>query len=289
MHTTTDDTGCVAVIGEFDGMHLGHQQVLHVGRQVAARSNRPLVGVVVDDRSKRAQCQSVAERCRSLLGAGARAAVSLSVDRLPADAETVARTVVDQLDPHHAVLACRSGRPATISPFGDRLRALGLDVTYTDLALDPTLREVSSARLRQSLATGDVTAAAAMLGRPFELRGEVVHGRGLGRTIGFATANLALDARQALPALGVYAAETVLDDGRRFAAAVNVGVRPTIDSDGVEIVEAHLLDFDGDLYDTTISVRFSRRLRAEQQFDGLDALVAQLQRDIDNVRLTRAV
>ena len=123
----------------------------------------------------------------------------------------------------------------------------------------------------------------AMLGRPYALAGEVVHGAGLGHTIGFATANVVPPIGQALPAEGVYAA-AVVHDGTRTAAAVNIGRRPTVHGNGKLLIEAHLLDFDGDLYGRTISIQFLQRLRGEQRFMGLDGLVAQLGKDVLAVR-----
>jgi riboflavin kinase/FMN adenylyltransferase len=124
-----------------------------------------------------------------------------------------------------------------------------------------------------------------MLGRPHELRGVVEHGDARGRTIGFPTANVAVPGDMLLPRDGVYAGLYVGPDGVLRPAAVNVGRRPTFyDESGLLLVEAHLIDFDGDLYDQRAAVRFVRRLRDEQRFAGIDALVAQLRRDVDAAR-----
>ncbi len=124
--------------------------------------------------------------------------------------------------------------------------------------------------------------ANSLLGRFFELRGEVVQGDQRGRTIGFPTANLMFDDSIALPGHGVYAARAGVG-GQVHDAVCNVGVRPTFGGDTV-VVEAHLLDFDADLYGTELKVWFVDRIRAEQKFDGLDALVEQIGRDVEQGR-----
>lgn len=139
-------------------------------------------------------------------------------------------------------------------------------------------QRISSSGIRARVAAGDVAAAAVWLGRPYTLAGEVVEGCRLGRQLGFPTANLALDPRKLWPALGVYAGHAVVDAGR-YPAVVNLGRRPTVG--GLEVIlEAHLLDFSGDLYGQQISILFQQHLRAEQQFPGLDALTEQIQRDV---------
>lgn len=117
-----------------------------------------------------------------------------------------------------------------------------------------------------------------------EFCGVVVVGDQRGRTIGFPTANLPLLDDPSIPLNGVYGGWITLDDGRRFAAAINIGVRPTIYASGVRLLEAHLLDFEGDLYDMTIAVQLTVHLRDEQRFDSLDGLVAQWRLDVSHVR-----
>jgi riboflavin kinase/FMN adenylyltransferase len=132
---------------------------------------------------------------------------------------------------------------------------------------------VSSRTIREHLAQGDVAGAAHLLGRPYQVRGTVVTGRRMGRTLGFPTANLRVDARKLLPAVGVYAV-TVGELG----AVLNIGCRPTLDH-GALSVEAHVLDFSGDLYGQELTVAFVARLRDERRFDSLEALQAQIHDD----------
>ena len=149
---------------------------------------------------------------------------------------------------------------------------------------------VSSTAIRRALIGGDIEGAAVMLGRPFEMWGEVVQGDQRGRTIGFPTANILMAEDRARPANGVYACRYVEPDGTEHAAAVNVGVRPTFyDNADAAVLEAHLLDFpadgeSGDLYGQHAKVQFLRFLRSERRFNGIDELKAQLEVDIADTR-----
>jgi len=141
---------------------------------------------------------------------------------------------------------------------------------------------VSSSRIRRALADGDIATVNGCLNRRFTVSGEVIRGDQRGRTIGFPTANLAVWERQLLPANGVYAAYAWLD-GERFAAATNIGVRPTV-ADLKLAVEAYLLDFDRDIYGRDLELEFVARMRDERKFPGLDALKAQIAADVEQVR-----
>jgi riboflavin kinase/FMN adenylyltransferase len=138
---------------------------------------------------------------------------------------------------------------------------------------------VSSSRIRALIAAGEVEPAARLLGRPFRLRGEVVHGDHQGRTLGFPTANLVPDQLLACPGHGVYACRV----GSR-AAAVSVGVRPTFQTGRGVLVEAYLLDFQGDLYGHEMTVEFLARLRGERRFGSVEALVEQMNADVERTR-----
>ena len=145
---------------------------------------------------------------------------------------------------------------------------------------------ISSTTIRRLLAGGEVETAAAMLGRPYSLTGVVDHGDERGRTIGFPTANVPVSSRMAWPADGVYAGwYTRVDAGERHRCAINIGRRPTFYEDAAQsLLEAHLLDFDGDLYGERAQIEFVHFLRSEQRFDGIDALTAQLKRDVERTR-----
>jgi len=143
----------------------------------------------------------------------------------------------------------------------------------------------SSTRARELLARGDVEAAATILGRPHEVRGRVEQGDRRGRALGFPTANVAVPERVCLPADGVYSGTYGGEDGLERPAAISLGRRPTFYAEsGLLLLEAHLLDFDGDLYGQQARVRFRRRLRGQERFDAVDDLVAQMARDVEAVR-----
>jgi riboflavin kinase/FMN adenylyltransferase len=144
---------------------------------------------------------------------------------------------------------------------------------------------VSSTRIRRALEAGDVATANRYLGYDYPLTGTVVKGRQLGRTIGWPTANIQCEEPlKLIPARGVYAVMATTEAGTHHPAMLNIGVRPTVGGNLTQTVEAHLLDFDGDLYDQPLTVQFITRLRDEQKFDGLDALKAQLFLDADDAR-----
>jgi riboflavin kinase / FMN adenylyltransferase len=143
----------------------------------------------------------------------------------------------------------------------------------------------SSTRIRELLAEGDVDGAAALLGRPHEVRGTVVEGDRRGRELGYPTANVAVPGRVCLPADGIYAGTFIGADGVERMTAISLGRRPTFyEAADVPLLEAYVLDFDGDLYGQAARVRFMSRLRGEVKFDSVDALVGQIERDVADTR-----
>jgi riboflavin kinase/FMN adenylyltransferase len=166
------------------------------------------------------------------------------------------------------------------------LRRLGHELGFDVVPVEPVAHEgaaISSTRIREALARGAVDAARDLLGRPFFVDGDVVRGDGRGRTLGIPTANLALR-NDTLPRPGVYAATgRLLPEGEARPAVVNLGRRPTFGG-GETTLEAHLLDFSGDLYGSAMRVDFRERLRDERRFDGPEALVKQIRDDIEAAR-----
>ena len=167
------------------------------------------------------------------------------------------------------------------------LERMGTDLGFEVVGLglvapesDPEHEPYSSTRVRSLLAAGDVAGAAALLGRPHEVRGTVVEGDKRGRELGFPTANVAVPAETCLPADGIFAGEFRGADGVWRPAAISLGRRPTFyENAEASLLEAHLLDFDGDLYGQPAAVRFVARLRGEQKFDSVEDLVAQMTAD----------
>ena len=175
--------------------------------------------------------------------------------------------------------------------FGCDGRSLGLEDYFRlgreeNVAVEeaPVLQGVSSTLVREALAGGRVEEAARMLGRPYTVAGAVVHGRHLGRELGFPTANVDHDIRMVLPASGVYAAEVAMPDGTLRIAVVNVGTRPTVSNGNDISLEAHIPDFRGDLYGKDVSVRFIRRIRDERKFGSADELRGAIRADIEALR-----
>ena len=173
----------------------------------------------------------------------------------------------------------------------DLLRNIGLDADFDVEPLDLLERSdgvdepVSSTAIRRALAGGDVNLANEMLGYPFEVRGSVRLGDQRGRLLGFPTANVEVSSQICLPADGVYAGWYERPSGEIHECAINIGRRPTFYEDAeTSLLEAHLLDFDDDLYDELARVRFAHFLRSERKFDGIDALIEQLRSDVESAR-----
>ncbi len=182
------------------------------------------------------------------------------------------------------------------SDFGVRALVVGYDNTFgcdgIDLSVSdyqkigqrldikvfeaPVLEGVSSSAIRRAVSEGKIDLATQMLGRPFRLEGKVESGRQLGRTLGFPTANINVNSKRLVPAHGVYACIATLPDGARIPAVVNIGVRPTVNDGLTPTVEAHLLDWSGNLYGCNLNIDFMSRLRAEQKFSSLDELQHQI-------------
>jgi riboflavin kinase / FMN adenylyltransferase len=162
----------------------------------------------------------------------------------------------------------------------------GFSVSGLELISIPGLdAKVSSTQIRRLVAAGELREAAQLLGRPYELRGTVIDGDKRGRTIGFPTANVSLPADACLPGDGIYAARYARPDGVWLPAAVNLGRRPTFyDDQPYSLLEAFLIDFQGDLYGEHARVQFVELLRPEAKFDSLDGLIEQMNRDVDNAR-----
>jgi riboflavin kinase/FMN adenylyltransferase len=289
--------GAVVAVGAFDGVHRGHQAVIAAARDVAERISAPL-GVVSFDPHPRRWFQPDAAPFRLMTAAQmARALEPLGVDRLyllPFDGEMAAMTDVefarrvlsDGLGIRHASVGFdftfgrgRSGSPEALRTYGE---TLDFTVSTTQRIDDPHGLKLSSSAVREALKAGDMARAAAILGRPFAIEGEVIHGDKRGRTIGVPTANVALGDYMR-PAYGVYATRTRLPDGRIIDGVANLGVRPMFEIE-TPLLEVWLFDFSGDLYGQTVETELVARLRGELNFDGLEALKIQIDADADAAR-----
>ena len=284
-------------LGTFDGLHLGHQQVIRgavtrareIGGQSVAVTFEPHPLEVLRPSPEPVLLTTVEERLALLSGLGVDVTLVLPFD--PAFSQTSARVWMDEILGER--LRARAVFVGSSYTFGYRRegsaqrlvewgRARGVDVTLVPAVLIDG-EPVSSSRIRGALREGLVDEAARLLGRRYALRGRVTSGEGRGRTIGFPTANLAVDSpRKILPHVGVYA--TIVEvGGRRFGGATNVGRRPTFG--GTEIsIETYLLEFSGDLIGEPMTLEFVGRIREEHAFPGAEALSRQIGRDVSQVR-----
>jgi riboflavin kinase/FMN adenylyltransferase len=284
-------------IGNFDGVHLGHQRLLAAARAAAGKDGESAV-LTFEPHPVRVLAPKLAP---PLLVTPARkleliAAQGIDVTVVePFTPELAASSpewfveelLVRGLGARHVVVGYdftygqkRGGNVDSLRAAGARH---GFDVEVVQAVTVDGL-VASSTKVREFVLEGNVAGARMLLGRPFDVDGKVVRGAGRGRTIGVPTANVVVDG-ELLPKPGVYAARVRPDGGERwYDAAVNLGTNPTFVTGGALSLEAHLLDFDADLYDRRLRVGFVARLRDERRFTAIDELVAQIRRDIDAVR-----
>ena len=287
----------MATIGTFDGVHRGHQAVLMELKSMSeALGLEPMVvtfdrhplELIDPERAPRLlmRRRDRSDALRQIVPYLAEIKFDEAVRRMTA-AEFMA-----MLRDEHGVKALMLGFNhrfgsdglQRFEQFEAEAKKLGMAVYQGVEQLSDDGR-LSSTIIRQSLLDGNVESAAKCLTRPYRIVGHVTTGKQLGRQIGFPTANLVLcEPRQLVPKAGVYACKATCENGDRYLAMVNIGVRPTVDSSGHTTIEAHLFDFDGDLYGTTVALDFIDRIRDERSFPSLEALTAQLHEDAEFTR-----
>jgi riboflavin kinase / FMN adenylyltransferase len=307
------DLGAAVTIGAYDGVHLGHRRLLGILRDRAdAEGLRTAVvtfdrhpATVVRPDSAPPLLTDLDQKLELLAACGVDLTVVVPFDAKRAEEpaeEFVAEILVGALGARVVVVGENfhfgHGRRGNVALLRELGAARGFDVVGVPLAAsngggggdgtDPT-RVVSSTRIRRLLAAGDVAHAARLLARPHEVRGIVIHGDGRGGgVLGIPTANVAVPAGIVLPLVGIYAGRFRRADGSQQPAAISVGLRPTFydDSGGAlpPLVEAHLLDFDGDLYGERVGVEFVERLRDELRFERIEDLTAQMAADVARTR-----
>lgn len=287
-----------AAVGMFDGVHLGHQALVDFVGCCARDSERePVVFSftrhplqVVAPASAPPLLTAVDERLELLRLAGASQAIALDFDqalrRLTAKEFMLMLSRVYGVEQLVLGFNHRFGSDR-LTDFADYQRigsSLGIDVRLcTEMVTDPQGRPVSSSAIRQFLTDGDAASASAMLGRPYALQGIVVHGRGLGHTFGFPTANVQPSCpEQLVPAPGVYACLASVGALKSAPAMVNIGTRPTVDGHRLTI-EANIIGADADLYGLEATLHFVSRLRSERRFPSVESLAAQLAIDRHDV------
>jgi riboflavin kinase/FMN adenylyltransferase len=285
------DRGCVATIGNYDGVHRGHQHMIAAVRARASELGVPAVVVTFEPTPREffegptapSRLTRLREKLQALALYGVDRVVVLHFDRrmqgMGAD-EFVQRLLVDGLGVRHMVVGhdfhFARRREGTI----ETLRAAGAAHGFTVAEVGQFLLEgerVSSSLVREALNRGDLERATRLLGRPYRMAGRVRLGKRLGRTLGYPTANLALQ-RKVVPLWGIFAVRVSGAGLVDYPAVSSLGTRPTVNGTD-PLLEVHLFDFDGDLYGQHLDVDFVARLRDEQKFESLDALVAQMNRD----------
>jgi len=287
-------------IGKFDGVHLGHHALSTRVRAVARDLGVKAAAVVLhpDPATVLAGRRvpvltSMMDRMQLLMADGIEAVRWLTFT--PEIAALSPEAFLDELDEWYDVQAVvvgpdfafgkdRAGTLAVLRALGE---ARGFDVhVVAPVSVDG--ERAAAGRIRALLAEGDVARAGALIGRPFRLRGRVVEGAKRGRTLGFPTANLALDDDYQLPANGIYTvrAHLQLPDGRErtLGGAANIGIRPHFDDGDAHTVEVHVLDWEGDLYGTPMAVDFIAFQRPEARFDDVAGLIAQMTADVERAR-----
>ncbi|CAN5183222.1 bifunctional riboflavin kinase/FAD synthetase [soil metagenome] len=290
----------VVAIGNFDGVHRGHQHVLHTAHTAAEAASEPLVVVTFDPhpmavlRPEHAPgtLTSIPERAELLAGHGADFVLALPFDRAMAawtPDEFAQRVLVDSLHAAAVVVGANFRYGTRASGDVECLTTFGVDHGFDVLpvALDGGPQVWSSTYVRTCLAAGDVEGAAEALGRPFSIRGLVVRGDQRGRELGFPTANVPTDSLALVPPDGVYAGWLIRrDTAERFPAAISVGTNPTFDGVIGRRVESYVLDrTDLDLYGVEVEVCFVAHLRAMVAFSGIEALVEQMNADVEQARV----
>jgi len=301
-HCPWSDERAVITIGAYDGVHLGHRAVIDQVRRRAAEVGAKSVVVTFDRHPASVVRPESAPRLLTSVDQKMELLESTGIDAVvvvPFDTEQAAESPESFVD--RVLVQCLKTRIIVVGEdfhFGrhrdgnvDLLRKIGVDADFdvepVQLVqrLDGIDEPVSSTAIRRALAGGDIKRANSMLGRPYEVGGEVFAGDQRGRLLGFPTANVAVPSGMCLPADGVYAGFYERPDGEVYGCAINLGRRPTFyEHADASLLEAHLLDADVDLYGETARVRFQHFLRSERKFDGVDALITQLGVDVSSAR-----
>lgn len=292
----------IITIGNFDGVHLGHREILKHARGLGDRHGVPVQVITFDPHpaavlrpgSQPLALSNRTEKDEALKAAGGDEVVVLPAtnDLLSLSADAFIERMVDQHSPIAVVEGVnfrfgkgRKGSVATLAQQGERLGFEVAVVEQVEVSLcDQTVVAASSSLVRWLLGYGRVADAARCLGGAYTLTGQVVAGDQRGRSIGVPTINLDAESLRGrvVPCEGVYGGSVQLTDGAIYPAAISIGCQPTFGCDG-RIVEAHLLGYAGDLYGQTVAVGFGRWLRDQQAFPGVDALRDQLARDVAQV------
>lgn len=284
--------GCVATIGNFDGVHRGHQAILARLRERAVELAVPSCVVIFEPQPREfftpqsapARLTRLRDKLALLAAEGVDRVLCLAFNRRLRElsaAEFVHAVLVEGLGVQHLEVGddFRFGCDRA-GDFEFLLQAGAVEGFSVEAAATVEVDglRVSSTRVREALVAADFALAERLLGRPFQIAGRVLHGQKLGRQLGTPTANIQLKRRR-VPLTGVYLVSTEVD-GQAWPGVANIGVRPSVAGDGSAHLEVHLLDFSGDLYGRRLTVAFHHKLRDEQRFASLEALKTAIDADI---------
>ena len=289
-------TGCALTIGNFDGVHLGHQAVLRHLREKADQLNLPVVVMLFEPQPREyfmgenapARLMRLRDKLHYLAELSVDYVVCLRFNRLFSQQSAVSfieDLLVKKLNVKFLSIGddfrFGEGRTGDFRLLQQAGKQFGFEVEDNkSFCLDE--KRISSTAIREALLYDDLALAARLLGRPYQILGRVAHGNKLGRTIGFPTANIMLH-RQVNPVKGVYAVKVRLNSGEFFYGVANIGKRPTIN--GIkQLLEVHIFDFYRDIYGQTLQVTLCHKIRNEIKFPSFEALKAQIARDVITAR-----
>lgn len=294
---TPDHFPSVMVLGFFDGVHIGHQAVIRHAKERAEALGVPVTVITFDPHPKQVLSNKpdavryitpLPRKLSKIAALGVERCIVLTFTKELASLSP--QQFVDEYLIGAGAVHVTAGFDYSYGKFGEGTmetlpyHARGRFTTSIVSEQTDGGEKVSSTRIRKLLGAGEVGLANELLGAPYAICGEVIHGDARGRTIGYPTANMVMDASYVMPRLGVYATRVRLQDGRLFHAMTNVGRRPTFYDTGDVSIESHLFDFSEDLYGQIVEIEWIAYLRNERAFDGLDALVAQLKNDEKEAR-----
>jgi riboflavin kinase / FMN adenylyltransferase len=287
---------CVVTIGNFDGIHLGHQAIISQLKEIANKHNLPTVIIIFEPQPQEyfspvnapARLTRLREKIEELARLGIDRLVCIRFDEGLANLsarEFVELLLIDGLDIRHLVVGddFRFGknRQGDYSKLEKMAGEFGYELDYTNTCLFEGQR-ISSTRIRQALANDDLKLASQLLGRAYAISGRVVHGDKRGKELGFPTANMELH-RLHSPVAGVYVTCVHGIDNKSYPAVTSIGTRPMFDGEGMRL-ETHILDFDQTIYARHIRVEFLQKLRTELNFSDIDGLKKAIETDIENTR-----
>lgn len=283
-------------LGVFDGVHRGHQMLIERVRSEAKARGlgsgvvtfHPSPVTVLRPGTPFAYLTTLEQRVELLKETGVDwvAVVQFTSELSLVSAEDFARVLVEEARVRLIVVgedfAVGRGREGTVPRLQEIGKELGFEVIPVTLLKREEDDAISSTRIRRALAEGEMGEVTRMLGRPYSIRGPVLHGEERGRTIGFPTLNIGVSADRALPPNGVYVTRAEVR-GKTYSGTTNIGTQPTFEGT-TRRVETYLLDFEGDVYGQVVRIELLERLREERKFDGVDALVAQISSDVAATR-----